>query len=392
MITVIGKAQVKIGSNPTSIGSSSALELESNNKALLVTRVANTSAITSPINGMIIYDSSGSCIKVYQAGMWKAYVPAMTLPPAASITQWYSNAVYDSLGNLKQTPNVTVASSVISNIIPNPPASPSSGDRYIIPSAATGSWVNKTNYIAQWSGSAWIFTQYDSLTNINTQVLVTSSSTNLIWTGTGWAVSTASSPSRVFAVSSYIAKQPFTINDILLVSSSTWMETLIYKVTSNISLNEAIIPGTNVKSIDNTPAGTICAYAASTAPIGWRFCDGSLISRTTYADLFSIIGTLYGAGDGSTTFALPDLRGEFIRGNDNGRGVDAGRALGSSQAGAIQSHTHTVVATTSAGSFVVGSGAFNTNGAFNNSTITSSATGGTETRPRNVSLNYIIKY
>lgn len=64
---------------------------------------------------------------------------------------------------------------------------------------------------------------------------------------------------------------------------------------------------------------------------GALLCDGSAISRASYADLFAIIGTTYGAGNGSTSFNIPDLRGEFIRGLDNGRGVDSGRTLGSYQ-------------------------------------------------------------
>jgi microcystin-dependent protein len=64
---------------------------------------------------------------------------------------------------------------------------------------------------------------------------------------------------------------------------------------------------------------------------GVLFCDGSTVSRTTYAELFSAISTVYGSGDGSTTFNLPDLRGEFIRSMDVGRGVDSGRFLGTWQ-------------------------------------------------------------
>lgn len=57
------------------------------------------------------------------------------------------------------------------------------------------------------------------------------------------------------------------------------------------------------------PIGGIQAFGGSSAPSGWLLCDGSVISRTTYADLFSIIGTSYGAGNGTTTFGLPDMRG-----------------------------------------------------------------------------------
>ena len=59
----------------------------------------------------------------------------------------------------------------------------------------------------------------------------------------------------------------------------------------------------------NTPVGSISLFAGKTAPTGWLICDGSAVSRTTYANLFSVIGTTYGKGDGSTTFNIPDLQG-----------------------------------------------------------------------------------
>lgn len=65
---------------------------------------------------------------------------------------------------------------------------------------------------------------------------------------------------------------------------------------------------------NNDMVGMVAAFAANAAPTGWLAADGGLISRVTYARLFSRIGTTFGAGDGSTTFALPDMRGEFVRG------------------------------------------------------------------------------
>ena len=87
------------------------------------------------------------------------------------------------------------------------------------------------------------------------------------------------------------------------------------------------------KIVENSlnPPGSIIAMASTTVPGGYLECNGALVSRTTYADLFASIGTTFGVGDGTTTFALPDLRGEFIRGWDNGKGTDIGRAFGSSQ-------------------------------------------------------------
>lgn len=91
---------------------------------------------------------------------------------------------------------------------------------------------------------------------------------------------------------------------------------------------------------DLTPAGTVIYTARATAPTGYLVANGADISRTTYADLFAAIGTIYGAGDGSTTFTLPELRGEFIRGLDSGRGIDTGRVQGTAQAEEIGPHTH----------------------------------------------------
>ncbi len=84
------------------------------------------------------------------------------------------------------------------------------------------------------------------------------------------------------------------------------------------------------------PPGAIVAYGGAEsgdggveeAPSGWLLCNGALASRTTYANLFTAIGVNFGGGDGASTFTLPDFRGRFLRGNDNGAGVDPGRVVG----------------------------------------------------------------
>jgi len=73
------------------------------------------------------------------------------------------------------------------------------------------------------------------------------------------------------------------------------------------------------------PTGTLTAFAGSTAPDGFQICDGRALSRTTYARLFAVIGTTYGAGDGSTTFNVPDFRGRAAFGSDAMGGSAAGR-------------------------------------------------------------------
>ena len=113
----------------------------------------------------------------------------------------------------------------------------------------------------------------------------------------------------------------------------------------NIDTSLAYNPSTKVLNVsvssDVSEVGKISMFARSTAPSGYLKCNGAAISRTTYKALFSAIGTTFGAGDGSTTFNIPDLRGEFIRGWDDARGVDSGRVFGGWQDGQNVSHTHT---------------------------------------------------
>lgn len=95
----------------------------------------------------------------------------------------------------------------------------------------------------------------------------------------------------------------------------------------------------------SAPPGVVNQFAGSIAPDGWLLCAGQNVSRSTYSELFNVIGTTYGAGDGSTTFGLPDLRGRVPVGLDNMNGTDAGRlsvanTLGGS--GGAQTHTLTI--------------------------------------------------
>lgn len=90
------------------------------------------------------------------------------------------------------------------------------------------------------------------------------------------------------------------------------------------------MPLTNNSS--GVSAGTVMNFAATAAPAGWIKANGAAVSRSAYAGLFLAIGTTFGAGDGATTFNVPDLRGEFLRCLDDGRGVDGGRGIGTYQA------------------------------------------------------------
>ncbi len=162
-----------------------------------------------------------------------------------------------------------------------------------------------------------------------------------------------------------------------------------------------------VTGMGDTPVGAVNWFSATTAPLGWLVADGQAVSRTTYAALFAVVGTTYGSGDGSTTFNLPDLRGQFIRGWDaaggTARGCDPGRVFGSNQGFALQNHCHQLeVVNGSAGrpewacpnnacpagsSFPNSSGG----GAVRTAGFTST-NGSTETRPMNVAMLPCIKW
>lgn len=142
------------------------------------------------------------------------------------------------------------------------------------------------------------------------------------------------------------------------------------------------------------PTGTVLMHAANSAPAGYLKANGAAVSRTTYAALFAAIGTTFGVGNGSTTFNLPDLRGEFLRGWDDGRGADTGRTFGSAQADELESHTHgfggnDALVTPGSSASGLASGPLFVAGV-EAKPIT--ATGGAETRPRNVALLAIIKF
>ncbi len=95
------------------------------------------------------------------------------------------------------------------------------------------------------------------------------------------------------------------------------------------------------------PVGAILPFAGSAAPTNWIICDGSAVSRTTFADLFAVCGTTYGAGDGSTTFNVPDLRTRVPAGFKTGdanfgtRGGTGGAATHAITTAEMPSHTHT---------------------------------------------------
>ena len=151
------------------------------------------------------------------------------------------------------------------------------------------------------------------------------------------------------------------------------------------------IDGSALTGIEGVPAGVVIYQAANTAPTGFIKANGASLSTTTYANLFAAIGYTFG-GSGSS-FNVPDLRGEFIRGWDDGRGVDSGRSFGSFQSDAFKSHTHRIYGGKANNWFNVysRSGNWGNERYFTSNQTNSLSTGGADTRPRNRALLACIK-
>lgn len=158
-----------------------------------------------------------------------------------------------------------------------------------------------------------------------------------------------------------------------------------------------------INNIDTlgSPVGSIIAWPDSSVPNHYLECDGREISRSDYSDLFGIIGTKYGVGDGSTTFEIPDFRGRFLRGWDHGAGTDpdassrtdrgdttTGDEIGTKQADQNKSHYHTVTVYSSGASASVPSGG----SATPQGTDDTSTEGGNEARPVNTNVMWCIRY
>lgn len=164
------------------------------------------------------------------------------------------------------------------------------------------------------------------------------------------------------------------------------------------------------------PTATVSPLATTTVPAGWLLCDGSAVSRITYATLFATIGVTHGSGNGSTTFNLPDYRGRFLRGVDGtaNRDVDkasraamaaggaTGNNVGSVQTDALQGHNHRIYFFANQGVNPGNADDLTSNAFFNASqdfavreAITDGVHGtpriSSETRPTNANVAFIIK-
>jgi microcystin-dependent protein len=205
-------------------------------------------------------------------------------------------------------------------------------------------------------------------------------------------------------LTSYIPKPAAPVEKDLLAfnaASNTWQSKSVYEAiltilgnglqaNSNTKQIEAIIPQIQIPEIPDlssqlVPTGAIVMFPSLTIPNGWAKCTGQQLSKEDNPGLFDVIGYAYG-GSGNN-FNVPDLRGLFVRGLDEGKGIDPNRSLGTTQEDSIKSHTHGC----NGGGGNEGGPFIDSTSAIDYQTVQTLAFGGAETRPKNIALVYCIK-
>jgi microcystin-dependent protein len=230
--------------------------------------------------------------------------------------------------------------------------------------------------------------------------------------GTARTVMSADSTDSIFAVSD---DRNFTVK----TNAATRLTINSTDATSTVPIVLPAAPTTTLQAAtkgyvdQSSPAGMIAPFAGTAAPTGWLACQGQAVSQTTYAALFAAIGTTWNTtGEGAGNFRLPDLRGMFVRGTGtNATGSSSGAvgpSVGAYAADTYLNHSHAITDPTHTHSYTVvtsfsqaqgasGSNYFNasagssTGAASTGITVNTSTTGGTETKPKNYGVLYIIK-
>jgi microcystin-dependent protein len=326
-----------------------------------------------------------------QSGIQQIVNPALNLVPVTSNPQtvvngdvWTTNTnIVYRLNNLTRTvaplESPTFTGSVIA---PNPEFTSNSG------AVATTKFVQ------------------DQVTALNTSIDLKSNINAPTFTGDAKAVTTAvTNETTSIATTAYVKNK---VTNILGdYYNKTQVDTALTALNTNLSsdIDDVDEKATEALERSGLPVGSVAYFAGNAVPSGWLKCNGAQISTIGYPSLFAAIGYTYG-GQGNF-FRLPDLRGEFLRGWDDGRGVDANRVFGSSQASQIQQHKHVApYAETFGGSFgqtnnrgYQGSGRtdsdnllYHTNdGSDFDGVVNPAGVIGNETRPRNVAMMACIK-
>ena len=400
--------------------------------------VVSSSQPALTIDGFLWWDTSNSRLKVYNSATWTEIVPNISTqvtvsdtPPggAGNGTLWWDS----ESGRLF----VYYIDNDSSQWVVTNPLSPSNGGGVTSGSSAPAAadsaegdlWYNTLNgQLYVFTSSTWTATQAvtgDVISvNAGTNVTVSGTSSDPIVnvpdasTATKGAiriadqstVNSATSTNRAITpstlasgIGNYLPDATDSIKGVVEIATSA-------EIATGIDNSKAITPAGFKGAINDlgisNPTGSIIMFGGTTAPAGYVICDGAAIDRTAFSDLFNLIGETFGEGDNSTTFNVPDLRGEFVRGWDSGRGIDSGRGFGTTQNSTNLQHSHNItdpghahnIAAVSDTSASVAAGAASAGATpstgttdSNTTSITIQNSGDTESRPRNIALSFIIK-
>lgn len=369
------------------------------------------------IEGFLWFDTTNGDLYVYNNGNWIPTAGGQTTsviigdtPPSlpASGDMWWDSIngrmyIYytdaDSSQWIDAAPTVSASGAAVFSST-TAPAAPTEGDLWFNTINSTlnvytaGSWQvtqNALSGVATVAGAAPVSiggTTSDPIISVNSASSLDEGAVRLATqaeVNAGTDTTVAITPSTLTnGIANYLPTASDTVSGVVELADAA-------ETQAGTDDTKAITPAALNTSLAAlglaSPVASIVIWPLDIPPAGYLECDGSDVSRVTYADLYAVVGDTYGVGDGASTFGLPDLRGVFVRGYDNGRGQDSGRVIGSYQSDDIASHTHSGTSGPS-GTTSTGGGDRDSD----SGTYTTAATGGSETRPKNVAMLYCIKF
>lgn len=306
----------------------------SNNKGMLVPRLSAIQrlAIPSPSNSLLVFDIDSACFFYWNAitSSWKSLCNTALVGPAGLTGTTGVTGVSGATGETGLTGTFgSTGNTGATGIAGTSGIAGSTGT-----TGATGADLG-THWTINGNANTIAGTNFIGTTDAVDLAMFTNNAEQMRITSSGNVGIGTASP-----ISSALVDMTTTNKGFAMPRLTTSQRLAIAAPTDGLQVYDTNLKGFYYFNGVNwncvtTPAGTVDYFANSTAPIGYLECNGQAVSRTQYPELFTAIAVLYGPGDGATTFNVPDLRGEFIRGADNGKGIDPGRVIGGNQAGTL---------------------------------------------------------
>ncbi len=337
-----------------------------NNKGVLVPRITALQrlAIPAPANSLLVFDTDSACFFYWNAinSAWKSLCNPGPIGPSGLRGNTGSSGNIGSTGALGITGSTGIIGSTGASGIIGAAGNTgstgsvgingttgiigSTGASGVVGSTGTTGSVGTTGSTGADLGTHWTITgnagttagpNFIGTTDAADLALVTNNAENMRVTASGNVGIGTIAPNNSAKVDITSTSQGFVMPRLTSVQRKAIAGPIEGLQVYDTDLKGCYIYDGTKWDCVSVPAGSIGYFANITPPNGYLECNGQAVNRTFYAELFNAVSTLYGIGDGSTTFNLPDLRGEFVRGLDDGLGVDndAARTIGSAQQGTV---------------------------------------------------------